>query len=614
MTRAEAACLICDQMAEPATGTPSEWVVGQLRFAEPGNHGPFDLAGREYWREVLDDFGRWEVHDMVLVAGSQTGKTSCLMAGAAWCIEHSPGGVLWVMPSIVLARRFSRQRFAKMLRASPSTARLVPRGAERHSFSSLEMILGGSVFNFVGSNSPANLASQPCRRVMMDETDKFDEGSRREADAITLAEQRTKGQPMPQRWKTSTPTTTDGLIWREYVKGTQHRYHVPCPKCRVGLVLGWSKSYTVLELTGHEAWVRWDKAAKRPDGSWDLERVEATTWVECPFCGRRIVDAEKRAMVAAGRWVASNPQAPASYVSRHLSSLYACAPETAWGRLAAKFLTVKDSLAGVQGFVNGDLGEPYAGQDMGGEVTWVTPARDVADWCRVMSVDVQAKHPFFWWVVRAWDGKGNSRGVAEGSAETFEEIAVIQERHQVPATQVFIDSRWGARSEAEVYSSCAEHSVLVEKTTEGPLLLGWTPMRGSESRRRWRAPNGAVMPYGFTYPGGPDPRVKLRLLWFDAQEFKTLLHRLSQGKTALEWSVPDAMASEEYKRHMQGQVQRSMPVGRSGRFRIIWDLRARNWPDHLHSCETMQLAAAASLGLLPLEGSEGQGARAKTLA
>jgi hypothetical protein len=60
-------------------------------------------------------------------------------------------------------------------------------------------------------------------------------------------------------------------------------------------------------------------------------------------------------------------------------------------------------------------------------------------------------------------------------------------------------------------------------------------------------------------------------------------------------------------------VQRSLPVGRSGRFRVVWDLRSRGWPDHLLAAEVQILAGAASLGLLTLEGAEGQGARAKVM-
>jgi hypothetical protein len=587
--------------------TPAEWAEG-LRMAEAGNHGPFTLTGREFVRDILNDFAKPNVADIALVMGSQSGKTTTLMAGAAWCIQHSPGSVLWVMPSIQLARRFSRQRFSRMLIASPATAKLVPRGALRHTFSALEMIIGGSVFNFVGSNSPANLSSQPCRRVFMDETDRFDMGSRSEADAISLAEQRTKNAGSPQRWKTSTPTTTDNLIWREYLRGNQCRYVVPCPGCRGDLVLIWSPAYSVLPPTGKEAAVRWDAGARGADGAWDLARVERTAHVVCPYCGRQVYDAEKGAMVRAGRWVATNAAGATGYVSRHLSSLYAVTPETTWGRLAVKFLTVRDSLPGVMGFVCGDLAEPYTGQDLSRErVERIGVASEAAeDWVRIMSVDVQARAPFLWFVVRAWKG-GNSIAVAAGHCDTFEELAEIQRANGVLNSRVFLDSRWGAKSEAEIYLECSKRCEFTVQPGGLGMLWGWCPVRGMESKRRWRDPlTGALVPWGVSrrdpFDGQADAgKAVIELLEFATDEFKTLLETLRRGRGGVTWAVAQEVATPEYWQHLDGQVQRSVPVGRTGRYRTVWTQRSKGWPDHLHSCETIGLAAACFLRQLSLD-------------
>ena len=162
-----------------ATQKPRDWCVENLVFDEAGNHGPFKLSGCEYIADVLDDFADPNITDEVLVWGSQTRKTGTLMGGVAWSVVNDPCGFLWVMPSMTLAGRFSRQRFQKLLKASAPTMELVPTGAARHDFSTSAMMLGASTLNLVGSNSPANLASNPCRRVLLDEVDKFDAGAGR---------------------------------------------------------------------------------------------------------------------------------------------------------------------------------------------------------------------------------------------------------------------------------------------------------------------------------------------------------------------------------------------------------------------------------------------------
>jgi len=231
----------CFNLAIPerSPDAPANWCAKNLSFNEAGNRGPFNTSGFEYTIDVINDFGDYTVTDEVLVWGSQTRKTGTLMGGAAWCVVNDPCGFLWVMPSLTLAQKFARQRWMNLLRASEATQDYVPSGAHRHDFATLTQILGAATFNFVGSNSPANLSSNPCRRVVCDEVDKFQDGSVKEASALNLAEQRTKGQVNPQRWKTSTPTVESGLIWQEYLKGNQSRYFVPCPVCSADVLLLW---------------------------------------------------------------------------------------------------------------------------------------------------------------------------------------------------------------------------------------------------------------------------------------------------------------------------------------------------------------------------------------
>lgn len=593
----------------------AEWCSHHLYFDEASYRGPFRTDGHEYWKEVLELWNRSDVSDVVLVAGSQTRKTGTLMGGVAWCLVNDPCGFLWVLPNKELARKVSRQRFSRMLKRSKPLAPMIPKGRDRHSFATLEMLIGSSVINFVGSNSAANLASNPCRRVVLDEVDKFNEGTSKESDAVNLAEQRTKDQPSPQRWKTSTPTTEEGLIWREFLNGDRRRYFIPCPACGKHMVLAWSKQFTVLPPVGCEAYVQWDQNAKRRDGTWDLERVEKTAGVSCPHCGVVLMDSEKAGMVAKGEWRPTHQASAPSFRSYHLSSLYATSPETTWGKLAVKFLQMKDTLQGLQGFINGDLAEPYLSQDISQDRRGlVTHNLEVTDeWQPLLTVDCQAKSPSFWYVVRVWKG-GNSRGIDAGSLDTWEEIESKQAEHKIDPAAVFIDSGYGARSDAEVYQRCAEHS---DKVPFGSqlTLVGWMPVKGQPGRKRWQDPRTKLMVPWFSKPIDPytgtslQGQLSLELLEYAGDAYKDILDQLRRQAGGFEWSIAGNIATDEYWRHMNGEVKTAVRNKFTGITKWQWMPRHKTWPNHLLDCEVMQVVAAHYLELFKYEEVSSDNAR-----
>ena len=593
-------------LAPPPKETVSQWCERNVYIPAPQTQaeGLVRFHGREYCREFIDDFGNPRVTDEVACFGSQTGKTTAITCGVAWTIINDPCGVLWVMPNTDLCRSFSETRWIPILKATKETAKLIPAGNDRHAFKTAQQQIGSAVINFVGSNSPANLASRPARRVILDEVDKFDEGGRGEADAVNLAEQRTKSFTNAQRFKVSTPTVLHGLIWQEFLKGDQRRYFVPCVHCTKEILLAWSKEFTVLKPTGKEAYVQWDREARRADGTWDLERVEKSAHALCPHCGGHILDGHKTKMVRAGVW-RPTAQAPANFRSRHLSSLYASTPETSFGRMAVKFLQAKQSLLGLQGFINGDLAEPYVMQETVRAQAEVVSHDSIEQqgeaWQRFLTVDVQQRAPFFWWVVRSWNMRtGDSEGIASGYASTWDDVREIQLRHHVEDLDVVVDSGYNAK---EVYDTCLRFSIKSERYIEG-----WIPAKGYELGRRWRdEPSGALLPYELHKEREPYPEGQLRgvyrayLFNFDSQYFKDLLMSLREGRGGHKWNVGKGCASEEYWRHLNSKVKRERTDRLTKRKTLIWELRTERLDDHLDDCEVMQCAWAASYNIFDIK-------------
>ena len=592
-----------DTIALPSDETPAEWCCANVEFDEEEYRGPFATKRAEYLIEPINDFANKTITDEVLCWGSQSKKTGLLMGGIAWTMRNDPSQVFWVMPTKELARLFSRKRLQTMLKKSRGTHELIPTGNRRHDFSLLDMTIGSSGIILVGSNSPGSLSSTPSRLIILDEVDKFDEGGRGEADAVDLAEQRCKNATFPQRWKTSTPTLVSGLIWQHFLKGDQRRYFVPCPLCGKFIVLAWSKAYTVFQLTGNEAFVKWDKEARRANGTWDMDRVVRSARAECPHCAGHIRDGHKTKMLPAGEWRATAAASPA-FRSRHLPSLYAAMPETNFGRLAVKFLEKKGSLLGLQGFINGDLAEPYQAQDTIGQRVEIVKARieTTAEWKPLLTVDYQEKSPHFWYVVRQWNA-GKSQAIAAGSVNTWEELEAVQKAHKVPDVGTFIDS---GHASLEVYSRCALRSEFYPRQDALPLAIGWTPMRGTPARTTWKHPDGTVKPWGG--PGYTDAamdpfsgtvragRCSMQRLEFASNLFKDLLVKLRRGQ---DWSVSDTVATEEYWRHLNAEFK-AMKNNKRGYPEEEWRQRP-HWPNHMLDCELEQIVAAASFGMLKIE-------------
>ncbi len=408
--------------------------------------------------------------------------------------------------------------------------------------------------------------------------------------------------------KQATPTLTTGIIWQEYLKGNQCRYFVPCPKCSGLVVLVWSPQFTMLPKTGAEAFILWDKEARRPDGTWDFVRVMKSARAICPHCKHGIEDSYKTKMIRNGVWKPTNANAPESFVSRHLPSLYACSPQTSFGALAVKFLQAKHSLLGLQGFINGELAEPYESQDKSHQrIELVSSKMEITDeWKKLMTVDCQAKSPYFWFVVRGWT-IGRTEGIVAGSCNTWEEVRDIQIQHKVVNEAVCVDSGYGARSDADVYKNCARYCEFDDRSGGRALAMGWMPAKGMPGRKKWRdETTGLMVPY---YLRGIDPyvgtseagSVEMSLFEFSSDFFKDILDAIRDGRGEIKWSVAQAVATEEYWRHLDGEVKTMVFNKITGHTSHIWKRRSNHWPNHLLDCENMQIALANFFGFFTLE-------------
>lgn len=323
--------------------TVSEWAdshrVLPVSNAEPG---PWRTDRAPYLREIMDCLSvSSPVERVVLMKGAQTGGTEAGLNAIGYWIAHAPGIILAVWPSIDMVRRNSRTRIDPLIELTPALRSAVARlrSKDPGNTIALKEFSGGSLV-MTGANSAAGLRSTPARYLVLDEVDGFPADADNEGDPVALAIQRTvtfRGRR--KIFLISTPTEAGtSRIERAYAESDQRKFFVPCPHCETFQTLKWSG-------------VRWPESEPHK------------AYYACETCGGVIEEQHKSALVAAGEWRSTAPDA--TEVRRtagfHLSALYS--PFETWGEIAADFLASKSDPVRLKAWTNLKLAEPFEDRD-----------------------------------------------------------------------------------------------------------------------------------------------------------------------------------------------------------------------------------------------------------
>jgi hypothetical protein len=546
----------------------SEWAEANLSFSSrfTSSPGPFRVRSYPYMREWLDAFHPASgVRSMALLCGAQVAKSTAIQVGMAYRLCRAPAPALWVLDTQTNAQSFSESRWQVMIDDNELLRAELP--ANKDKFKNLDQAFRRMHLWFVGSNSPGNLAGRSISLLCLDEVDKYKTKTKQEAAAVQLAVQRTASFPMALIVQTSTPTTQEGSIWKAWLEGDQRRFWVPCPHCAKMTLLNWPM-------------MKWDEDARLDQHAWDLKRVRETARLECPHCAGHLTDAIKTKMLREGVWRAENLGALPGHRSYHLSALYSV--RRSFGALAVKFLQDKQSLMGLQDFVNSILAEPWEDAMTTesrpltvGEYTLRAPVEE--NTARLMAVDVQ--QDCFYFVCRAFAKDGSSKLIDEGRLTTWAdlefkvtELGLDTQRNigGMMAKLVVVDS--GFRTD-EVLDVCIRNRYIPAKGEDR--LEGYGVKLGKSLRKAI----SVIKPY----------RRGWFLMLFSSPTAQDVLEWLRSGQGPA-WTVA-ADASEEYKAHLDAhrKVMRRSPL--TGRETYLWKQIGRR-PNHMLDAELMILALA----------------------
>ncbi|OPB30039.1 phage terminase large subunit family protein [Bartonella sp. WD12.1] len=327
--------------------TVSQWAdknryLSTVASAEPGL---WRTKRTPYLREIMDNLSSYvPVEKTVVMKGAQIDMSEAGLNFCGYAIHHSPGPVLYVMPTVEMAKKVSKTRLDPMIKASPALSeRISPARARDSGNTMFSKEFDGGVLMLTGANSAAGLRSMPIRYLVLDEVDGYPLNVDGEGDPVNLAEARTATFIQRKIFKLSTPTHRDtSRIAKDFVLGDQRYYNVPCDGCGTLQPIVWSQ-------------IKWPKGAP-----------EQAVFV-CAHCGHEHAEHRKEDLLSEERgacWIPTQEPIRPRLRSYHISALYS--PWMTWGECALKFLESKDDPALLQTFVNIILGEPW--EDKSGEV------------------------------------------------------------------------------------------------------------------------------------------------------------------------------------------------------------------------------------------------------
>ena len=330
----------------------SEW-ADRYRFlsnkasAEPGK---WRTSRTPYLRDIMDRLSTTDsCEQVVFMKGSQVGGTEAGNNWIGYIIDHAPAPILFVQPTLEMAKRNTKQRLDPLIEESPRLMEKVVKSKSRASGNTLfQKEFQGGILVITGANSPSGLRSMPARYIFFDETDAYPGDCDGEGSPINLAKARARTFAKKKFFLVSTPTIQGmSAIEIAFEDSNKYYFHVPCPHCEYFQKL----IFVQLKYDNKDA---------------------NTTRYQCIECKESIYNWQKTPMLKAGKWVCEGEFDPENRsMGYHLSSLYSPVGWYSWSNIIKDWFEAQKTPEALRTFVNTVLGE-----------TWKEKS-DVPDWSRL---------------------------------------------------------------------------------------------------------------------------------------------------------------------------------------------------------------------------------------
>lgn len=546
----------------PENITVSEWAdkYRMLDARSSAMPGPWRTEHTPYLKEIMNEFNNYETEEIIYVKPTQVGGTECLQNMVGYIIQQDPAPTMIVYPTDKLAESISENRLQPMIKAALG---LRSKFLENNSLK-LELQFDGMYLSLAGSNSPSSLASKAVKYLFLDEVDKYPGASKKEADPISLARERTKTFHNRKIFITSTPTIREGHIWRAKEEADiEKHYFVPCPHCGEYIELKWQQ-------------IRFPKE----EGMSYADRAEFAVYV-CQECGCILTDKDKPDMLKKGEWrVVRENTKYARKVAFWMNTLYS--PFVRFSEVVKEFLTTKDDPEMFQNFTNSWLAEPWEDTRLKTSIDIVLARQTeyeeyvVPEWTKVLTAGVDVQETSLYYTIRAWGDYLTSQNIAHGQVASFKDIEKIMNlEYRMPdgtpmvVALALIDS---GNDTDRVYDFCAINS-------------DWAlPSKGASNSMMSHYRLSKVNKSGSKAQG-------MNLVLVDTGKYKDMIAgRMQKENGTGSWMVYQG-CDEEYAKQVTSEQKVNIKNGR-GQVKQQWKPKTSHADNHYLDCEVYALCAA----------------------
>lgn len=301
--------------------------LGSKMSPQPKLYDPDQTPWAKEWHQLpmMED-----VREAWVMKCSRSSFTESGLNIIRYMPQNWPGNALFAINSREEAKKVSKTRLIDTLKESAG-AQLSDNADDvsTHliSLTNMDIVVSGS-----GAAGP--FMQTWYRFIVLDELENHEDHTQ-ETTTVDRARSRLVGVADGKIYGGSKPELAGGPIDLNYIRGSQKKWLVPCPRCgrRIELLM---------------PFIRFAHCKER-DG-WNLARVMAEAYYQCQLCNGSIFEHEKWAMINAGEWVptpASERRRPPSgnavaaepgVESYHISDLYSLWTDLTWGFLAKEWL------------------------------------------------------------------------------------------------------------------------------------------------------------------------------------------------------------------------------------------------------------------------------------
>ncbi len=554
-----------------------QWAAANIDYSrvlayETELKAPYDPEYMPYWKEPAEGITDRDIAEIWLLKCGRAGASeNLILNGIRFCVAVAPQPILYMSGQQQSVERFFEKRIKAGFDLAAETAAKFRRARIREHeiyFDDMDLIAGwpAGKMAFKQSGYP---------KIFADEISTFPGYStdmlRKRTANYSFATIVGVSSPDPAQKRSS----SDDPIFIEFESGDQRYWFMLDPKT--------GKLFR-FEMGGPETkfGLKWDKKAKRPDGTWDLNKVKASAHYVTPD-GTIIKNNKRMAIVKTGKWVPTNKAALKGVRSYHLNSFYTPFRDGDFGYIACAFLKAKrGGLMPLRVFIYEFLAERWTEtietteDDMlysrceeykkGSKYSEYERIADVyisKPKAVVVTCDVQKAH--LWAVAREWIDGGDSGLVDWSYLPMFEDLEEFANKHG--ATRVGIDCAYQQRA-MEVYEYCFS-------------FAAW-PLRGSDALRI-PFKKSLIDPFEGKHGAG---KYSIGTYTFNIDTFKTLLLDMLRGESPHKWVLYQHVENEYV-------VQAAAEERVDG----VWRCKRGHSQNHMADCETMQVVMAMILGL-----------------